>query len=194
MTRETPGITAPVEIIRNNANIPHIMGENDSDVFFGLGYVHAQDRLWQMMIMRRTVQGRLSEMFGPRTLKTDELMRRLDLYTLARGSLQYQNEDTKAALSAYASGVNAYLARVNSEALGRGAPEFFLFSNEISPWQPVDSLAILKLMGRATGRSIGRGSPARPCLACSARGSRARYPARHAGNRRRRTAGIRSIV
>ena len=147
VTRETPGITAPVEIIRNNANIPHIIGENDSDVFFGLGYVHAQDRLWQMMMMRRTVQGRLSEMFGPRTLKTDELMRRLDLYTLARGSLQYQDEDTKAALSAYASGVNAYLARVNSEALGRGAPEFFLFSNEISPWQPVDSLAILKLMG-----------------------------------------------
>lgn len=147
VTRQTPGITAPVEIIRNNANIPHIMGANDSDVFFGLGYVHAQDRLWQMMMMRRTVQGRLSEVFGRRTLKTDELMRRLDLYNLARASLEYQNEDTKTALNAYASGVNAYLSRVNTEALGRGAPEFFLFSNEISPWQPADSLAILKLMG-----------------------------------------------
>ncbi|SMR72024.1 penicillin amidase [Aliiroseovarius halocynthiae] len=147
VTRETPGITAPVEIVRNNANIPHILGENDSDVFFGLGYAHAQDRLWQMIIMRRTVQGRLSEVFGRRTLKTDELLRRLDLYNLARASLEYQDDDTKMALEAYASGVNAYLSRVNTEALGRGAPEFFLFSNEISPWQPADSLAILKLMG-----------------------------------------------
>ncbi len=147
VTRETRGISAPLEIVRNNANIPHIFGENDHDVFFGLGYAHAQDRLWQMMLLRRTVQGRLSEMFGERTLKTDELMRRLGLYRLAQGALAEQDRDTRAALEAYASGVNAYLSRINAEALGRGAPEFFLFSNEISPWQPADSLAILKLMG-----------------------------------------------
>ncbi|WP_424943166.1 penicillin acylase family protein [Aliiroseovarius crassostreae] len=146
-TRETRGISAPLEIVRNNANIPHIFGQNDSDVFFGLGYAHAQDRLWQMMILRRTAQGRLSEAFGARTLKVDELMRRLGLYTYAQGALEEQDRDTRAALDAYASGVNAYLSRVNSEALGRGAPEFFLFSNDISPWQPADSLAILKLMG-----------------------------------------------
>lgn len=147
VTRETPGIAAPVEIVRNNANIPHIFAEEDSDVFFGLGYAHAQDRLWQMMMMRRTVQGRLSEMFGRRTLKVDELMRRLDLYNLAKAAVPHQDEDAMMALNAYSSGVNAYLARVNSEALGRGAPEFFLFSNDISPWQPADSIAILKLMG-----------------------------------------------
>ena len=53
------GITAPVEIVRNNADVPHIFGKNDPDVFFGLGYAHAQDRLWQMMLLRRTAQGRL---------------------------------------------------------------------------------------------------------------------------------------
>ena len=147
VTRETKGITAPVEIVRNNANIPHIFGQTDQDVFFGLGYVHAQDRLWQMTMMRRTAQGRLSELFGERTLKVDELMRRLDIYHLAQEAVDDQDKDTKAALEAYASGVNAYLSRINSDALGRGAPEFFLFSNDISPWQPADSLAILKLMG-----------------------------------------------
>ncbi|SEW18065.1 penicillin amidase [Aliiroseovarius sediminilitoris] len=147
VTRQTAGITAPVEIVRNNANIPHIFAQNDADVFFGLGYVHAQDRLWQMMMMRRTAQGRLSEVFGRRTLQADELMRRLDLYTLAKAAVEVQDDDTKAALKAYSSGVNAYLSRVNSEALGRGAPEFFLFPNDVSPWQPADSIAILKLLG-----------------------------------------------
>ena len=52
--------SAPVEIVRDNANVPHIFGATDADVFYGLGYAHAQDRLWQMITMRRTVQGRLS--------------------------------------------------------------------------------------------------------------------------------------
>lgn len=147
VTRKTPGIKAPVEIVRNNANIPHIFAQNDNDVFFGLGYAHAQDRLWQMMMMRRTVQGRLSEVFGRRTLEVDELMRRLDLYTISKAAVAVQDDRTKAVLKSYSSGVNAYLSRVNTEALGRGAPEFFLFSNEVAPWQPADSIAILKLIG-----------------------------------------------
>ena len=73
------GIDGPVEIVRNNANVPHIFGAGDADVFFGLGYAHAQDRLWQMTLLRRTVQGRLSEVFGTRTVETDKLLRRLDL-------------------------------------------------------------------------------------------------------------------
>ncbi|UWQ06032.1 penicillin acylase family protein [Aliiroseovarius crassostreae] len=153
-TRETPGITAPVEIVRNNANIPHIFGQNDSDVFFGLGYAHAQDRLWQMMLLRRTAQGRLSELFGERTFKTDELMRRLDIYRLAQQDVAEQDRDAQKALSAYASGVNAYLSRINTDALGRGAPEFFLFPAGISPWQPADSLAVLKLMGVQQGGQL----------------------------------------
>jgi penicillin amidase len=146
-TRSVNGLTAPVEIVRNNVNVPHIFGESDRDVFFGLGYAHAQDRLWQMVTMRRTAQGRLSEMFGERTLKSDELMRRLDIYRLAQASVEAQDARTRAALEAYARGVNAWLDRVNNEALGRGAPEFFLFDNAISPWVPADSIAILKLMG-----------------------------------------------
>jgi penicillin amidase len=140
------GVSAPVEIVRNNDNVPHIFGATDRDVFFALGFAHAQDRLWQMVMLRRTAQGRLSEVFGKSTLKTDELMRRYDLYTLALSSVDAQDDDTKAALEAYAMGVNAWIGQINSGARGRGAPEFFFFSNEIATWAPADSIAILKLM------------------------------------------------
>ena len=140
------GITAPVEIVRNNDNVPHIFGQTDEDVFYALGFAHAQDRLWQMTMLRRTAQGRLSEIFGPATVKVDELMRRYDLYTLALQSVEVQDDATKRALEAYAAGVNAWIGEVNTGARGRGAPEFFLFEPEISVWAPADSIAILKLM------------------------------------------------
>ena len=140
------GITGPVEIVRNNDNVPHIFGASDEDVFFALGFAHAQDRLWQMTMLRRTAQGRLSELFGQRTLKIDELLRRYDLYTLSLQSVAAQDAPTMRALEAYARGVNAWIGQVNEGARGRGAPEFFLFSNEIAAWQPADSIAIIKLM------------------------------------------------
>ncbi len=141
-----PDISAPVEIVRNNANVPHIFGKTEADVFYALGFAHAQDRLWQMTMLRRTAQGRLSEIFGARTVKIDELLRRLDLYTLAQDSVAAQDARTNLALDAYAAGVNAWIGQVNIGARGRGAPEFFFFSNEIAAWSPADSLAILKLM------------------------------------------------
>lgn len=140
------GILEPVEIVRDNANVPHIFGTNDPDTFYGLGYAHAQDRLWQMVMMRRTVQGRLSEVFGPRTVEIDKILRRFDLYTLAQRSVEAQDTQTLAALRAYSAGVNARLKEINESALGRGAPEMFLFNNPVAPWTPADSIAIVKLM------------------------------------------------
>lgn len=146
-THAVEGITAPVEIIRDNASVPHIFGETDADVFYGLGFAHAQDRLWQLMMLRRTAQGRLSEIFGERTLRTDELLRRLDIYPLATRAVERQDDRTRAMLQAYSDGVNAWLRHVNEDARGRGAPEFFLFAPRLAPWQPADSLAVMKLMG-----------------------------------------------
>ncbi|WP_276946439.1 penicillin acylase family protein [Haematobacter massiliensis] len=140
------GVDQPMEIVRDTASVPHIFAKTDEDAFFGLGFVHAQDRLWQMTILRRTAQGRLSELFGARTVRTDEFIRRLDLYGLAQASFEEQDDPTKRALEAYSRGVNAWIETVNAQALGRGAPEFFLFPPEIAHWQPADSLAILKLM------------------------------------------------
>ncbi len=145
-THRVAGISGKVEIVRDNADVPHIFSDDDEDAFFALGFAHAQDRLWQMTMLRRTAQGRLSEQFGRRTLEIDKLMRRLDIYNLAVRSVQVQDAKTLAALKAYSAGVNAWLTEVNKGALGRGAPEFFLFSNEIAPWQPADSIAIIKLM------------------------------------------------
>ncbi|MFA3915522.1 penicillin acylase family protein [Ruegeria hyattellae] len=139
-------LSAPVEIVRDNANVPHIFGESDADVYFGLGFAHAQDRLWQMTVMRRTVQGRLSEVFGDRTVGIDRLLRRLDLYRAAQLSVEVQDEETMVALRAYAAGVNARLTQINEESLGRGAPEMFLFPTPMAPWHPADSIAMIKLM------------------------------------------------
>ena len=145
-TWEVAGISAPVEIVRDTADVPHIFGATDQDVFFALGYAHAQDRLWQMIMLRRTAQGRLSELFGARTFQIDSLLRRFDLYDLAVKSVDAQDAETKLALEAYSAGVNAWLTRVNTDALGRGAPEMWLFNQSIAPWQPADSIAIIKLM------------------------------------------------
>lgn len=145
-TLAVDGLTAPIEIVRDNANVPHIFGENDHDVFYGLGYAHAQDRLWQMTMLRRTAQGRLSEVFGSRTLGVDTLLRRLDIYRLASASVASQDARTSEALNAYAAGVNMRIAEINNRSLGRGAPEMFVFGSPISPWRPADSLAVTKLM------------------------------------------------
>ena len=144
---EVQGLTTEIEIVRDTGNVPHILGTTNGDTMLGLGYAHAQDRLWQMTMMRRTAQGRLSELFGADTLPIDLVIRRLGIYGAARNSVHALRPETKRMLDAYAEGVNARLAEINDGALGRGAPEFFVFSNSISPWQPSDSLAILKLMG-----------------------------------------------
>ncbi|WP_131575384.1 penicillin acylase family protein, partial [Paracoccus nototheniae] len=144
------GIAAPVEIVRSTENVPHIFGQSDEDVFFALGLAHAQDRLFQMTLLRRAAQGRLAEVQGPRAVAADDLARRLGLYSSARASLDAQDADTRSAMDAYAAGVNQWIGIVNADAMGRGAPEFFLFPDVITFWQPTDSLAILKLLA-ATG-------------------------------------------
>ena len=145
-TVRVPNLRAEVEIVRDNANVPHIFAQNDLDVFYGLGFAHAQDRLWQMITMRRTVQGRLSEVFGSRTVRLDRLLRRFDLATLAVQSVSALDPKTRASLDAYAAGVNARLDQINSEALGRGAPEMLLFDTPVAPWRAADSVALVKLM------------------------------------------------
>lgn len=149
-TLRVSGLTSAVEIVRDNASVPHVFGASDADVYFGLGVAHAQDRLWQMLLLRRTAQGRLSELFGTRTLRTDELLRRFDLYALAVRSVRAQDGYSRAALDAYSAGVNAWLREVNKGARGRGAPEFWLFEPSVAPWQPADSIVIAKLMALQT--------------------------------------------
>ena len=142
---ELPGIAEPIEIVRDSANVPHIYAYNDNDLYFGLGYAHAQDRLWQMVVNRLTVQGRLSEIFGKQAFPVDEFMRRLDIYTLSQKSVDVQDNTTKKALEAYAAGINARFLEINHKSLGRGAPELLLYNIPLAAWHPADSIALLKL-------------------------------------------------
>lgn len=140
------GLEAPVEVIRDANAIPHIRATTEHDTWFALGAIHAQDRLWQMELSRRAAQGRLSALFGNRTLALDRMVKTLNLYGLAGQSLSAQSPEVQAALQSYADGVNAWIRHVNTHALGRGAPELFVFGDGLSPWTPADSLAILKMM------------------------------------------------
>ena len=155
-----------IEIIRDSSNIPHIFSSNINDVFFGLGYAHAQDRFWQLNILRRSAQGRLSEIFGQKTLQLDEFLRRLDIHNLARLSLRHQSDQTKSILKAYSNGINARVMEINTKALGRGAPEMFLYPSEFSYWKPADSIAIFKLLAlKMTGQIDAEVSYAKATLA-----------------------------
>ncbi|MEM1161999.1 MAG: penicillin acylase family protein, partial [Pseudomonadota bacterium] len=98
-------------------------------------------------------QGRLSAYFGERTVALDRLVKTLDIYGLASRSRAYQTPETMAALEAYSEGVNAWIRHINAEALGRGSPEFFVYGGPITPWTPVDSLAILKMMALRLSQS-----------------------------------------
>lgn len=148
------GLESPVEIIRTTENVPHILAASDHDAFVALGLAHAQDRLFQMVMLRRAAEGRLSEVMGPDTFAADDLARRLGLADVARESLDAQTPQARAALEAYAQGVNQWIAQVNKGALGRGAPEFFVFPGDITYWQPADSLAILKLFAATASGAV----------------------------------------
>lgn len=145
-TVSLPGLERPVEVLRDGDAIPHIFAATEADAYYALGYVHAQDRLWQMETMRRLAAGRLSELFGTRfgdaTLRLDRLVRTLGLHRRAQESYAALPPEVRRVLDAYARGVNAYLA-TRTEAL---PIEFQLLRVEPEPWKPVDSLAWGKLM------------------------------------------------
>jgi len=135
-----------VIISRDTYAIPYVFGKTDSDSLFALGYVHAQDRLWQMTLMRRTAQGKLSEIVGESAFESDLLMRTLNIYNAALESEKEQTFEIKTLLDSYSNGVNYYIEQISRKGLGRGSPEFFFVTPEISPWRPADTIALLKLL------------------------------------------------
>src|SRR5262249_18018075 len=137
-TAKVSGLAAPVRILRDRYAIPHIMAASYDDAAFALGYAHAQDRLWQMEMARRFIQGRLSELLGELALTTDVMMRAMGLYTAAEDAVDHLSRDAERTLSAYADGVNAYIAGHK----GRWPIEFVL-AGDAPPeeWRPADSIA-----------------------------------------------------
>ncbi|MFZ1268402.1 MAG: penicillin acylase family protein, partial [Anaerolineae bacterium] len=108
-TLSLPGLTAPVEIIRDRWGVPHIYAANDHDVFFAQGFVHAQDRLWQMELNRRLATGRLSEMLGDLALDTDRATRTFGFERLGRADWELLPAEDRQRIEAYCAGINAWL-------------------------------------------------------------------------------------
>jgi penicillin amidase len=141
-TIEVPGLAAPVAIVRDVHAVPHIEAGSFEDAIFAQGFVHAQDRLWQMDFRRRLGSGRLAEVLGPGALPTDRLIRTLGFAPAAQASLAQLRPGTVALLEAYAAGVNAYLATRT----GPLPPEFLILGYEPEPWTPVDSLVWMRVL------------------------------------------------
>lgn len=139
---DTKGIRDSVAIYRNAYGIPHIVGQSDADAFFGMGYAHAQDRLWQMDIARRAGSGRLSEIFGRRTLDLDMFLRSFGIHRTASRLYKHISSDSRMALEAYARGVNAYMEH-NASALPF---EFDALDYRPAPWRPEDCLIVGRMM------------------------------------------------
>ena len=132
-----------VEIIRDGDGVPHIRANDEADALFGLGYVHAQERLWQMEFQRRVAQGRLSEVVGPRGLPADRLLRTIGLMRAARTAWPKLDGRSRALIEAYVAGINAFLADHH----GGGLPvEFALMRTSPDPWTGVDVVAWQKTM------------------------------------------------
>jgi penicillin amidase len=138
---ELPGLGAPVEILRDRYGVPHIFARSERDAHFALGFVHAQDRLWQMDMNRRIGAGRLAEALGSGGLETDRFLRTVGVRRAAQANLAHLDEATREHLEAYAAGVNAFVGM--RPVL---PPEFFLTHLDFDRWQAVDSLTWLKMM------------------------------------------------
>ncbi len=150
-TIEVPVLESPVEVMRDETGIPHIFAKSSRDAYFALGFVHAQDRFWQMEMMRRLGAGRLAEVLGPRALPTDKWMRTLNLYRLAEAQYAGLAEPVRTALSLYAAGVNARIKHSRNFPWGQPALEFTLLGFEPEPWKPADSLVWGKIMASRLG-------------------------------------------
>ncbi len=135
------GLKTPIELLRDAYGIPHIRAASIEDAYFGLGFAHAQDRLWQMEMSRRIAAGRLAEILGASALDTDRFLRTLGVRRAAEASLAKLDPDTRKVLDAYAAGVNAFLA--TRQVL---PPEFWILRVTPEPWTPADSLAWIKMM------------------------------------------------
>ena len=137
------GISAPVDIFRDADSITHVFGKTKLDAFYGLGYAHAQDRLWQMEFQRRVGMGRLSEVLGEATVPTDRFLRTLGTGRAAKSAWETLPAQTKIEVNAYVAGINAFISTHHGSDL---PPEFTLFRFEPEPWSGPDVLAWVKMM------------------------------------------------
>jgi penicillin amidase len=146
---EVDGPLAPLTIVRDAGSVPHVEAQGERDTAFAVGFLHGQERLWQLELLRRIAAGRLSELIGPRGLPVDRLMRRLGLRRVAEAEwhVTHAGGELRPLLEAYAAGVNA-------AAGDRPRPaELTILRHRPEPWTPEDSLAVGRLLGLSQARA-----------------------------------------
>jgi penicillin G amidase len=150
------GLIAPVAVTRDAADVTHIKAQTPRDAWFAIGYVHAQERGWQLEFNRRVMHGELSEAFGPATLETDKLLRTLGIMQAAERQWQGLPAEGKEAVQAYSDGINSFYA-TSSQAL---SPEFHILGVRPGgkggkPWTPQDSIGWSLMMALDLGGNWG---------------------------------------
>lgn len=146
-TIQVDGLQAEATIVRDSWGVPHVYASNSHDLFFAQGYVHAQDRFWQMEFWRRIGSGRLAEILGESALDTDRFLRTMGWHRTAAQELEQLDAETRAVLEAYAEGVNGYI----STHRGRLGLEFTVLGLtgvkfDPEPWTPLNTLTWAKMM------------------------------------------------
>ncbi len=145
-----------VRVVRDKEGIPHIIGKSIIDVAAAEGYIHAQDRLWQMENFRMAGQGRLSEMFGDKTVGADKFLRTLNFAGNSRESFKRLKPQTRELLQAYARGVNAYISRDRRIFEPALPPEFMILGHQPEPWEPWHSLLTTKMLALTLGGNMSK--------------------------------------
>ncbi|MBE9211704.1 penicillin acylase family protein [Plectonema cf. radiosum LEGE 06105] len=151
------GLENQVKVLRDEWGIPQIYATSSHDLFLAQGYVHAQDRFWQMDFWRHIGAGRLSEMFGESQLDKDKFLRTMGWKHIAQQEFATLNAETKANLQAYAEGVNIYLASHQGSALSLEYAVLKLIHRQYrpEPWQPIDSILWGKVMAYDLSTNLG---------------------------------------
>jgi penicillin G amidase len=145
-TMTVPGFDAAVSVMRDEWGIPHIRAKGTADAWRAIGFVHAQDRMFQMELNLRRGVGRAAEWLGPGALESDVLARRLDMEAVCRRDFAALGKPAREMLEAYAQGVNAWIA-----AMPRPPVEFTLLDTTPETWQPWHSLAVMRRLGLLMG-------------------------------------------
>ncbi len=140
---ESDKITNEIKIYRDSLAIPYISTSNQVDAAFALGFVHAQERIFTMDLVRRAAEGRLSEIFGSETVPFDKMFRTVGIKTTCKNILSKMNPASLKILTAYSNGVNFYLKNKK----GRYPIEFDILGYQPDDWKPLNSLEIIRMMG-----------------------------------------------
>jgi penicillin G amidase len=156
--RETvAGISAPVEIYRDDDGVPHVWATTAEDLYFAQGYVHAQDRFWQMEFWRRIGAGRLSEILGESAVDQDRYLRTMGFARVAEQEYEQLPPELRALMDAYSRGVNSYVGNRKPGQLGLefGLLKLTGVDIQIDPWTGVNSLSWAKIMALDLGMNMG---------------------------------------